>query len=195
MTKAELRARMRGAAAGMEPGTVSEKSARIAERLVRTPFWRDAGAVLVFLSMPGEVDTEPIIRAARAAGKLVAAPRVDGVSMRFHLLPADDGGLETGGLGIRQPPADSPVFDPAAGSPAPRRTLVVTPGLAFDRRKNRLGRGKGYYDRFLRSMRRAAPGRLSAVAVCFGPQLVEEVPSGAADQPVDCVVTEVETVV
>jgi 5-formyltetrahydrofolate cyclo-ligase len=195
MTKVELRARMREAMAGLEPAAVSQKSARIAARLARTAFWRDAEAVLVFLSMPGEVDTAPIIRAARAVGKLVAAPRVEGRSMRFHLFPGQGGGLKTGGLGIRQPPSESRVFDSSATGLKPRGVLAVVPGLAFDRRKNRLGRGKGYYDRFLRSVRTASPGTLTAVAVCFSLQLLDAVPSGAADQRVDCIITEEETVV
>jgi 5-formyltetrahydrofolate cyclo-ligase len=66
------------------------------------------------------------------------------------------------------------------------------PGLAFDRAGNRLGRGKGYYDRFLVRARRGGPG-LAAIGVCLAGQLVAEVPHSALDQRVDGVVTDAET--
>ncbi len=194
MTKAELRGLMRGSLGKMGAGDAAERSELIAARLQRTSFWGNAEAVLSFLSVPGEVDTGPIIRAAVSAGKLVAAPRIEGHAMRFHLLPRARDGLERGGLGILQPAAASPIFDPAMIASKSRGILVVVPGLAFDRLLNRLGRGKGYYDRFLRDARKAAPGRLAAVAVCFSLQLIDAVPFDPADQRVDCIVTEEETV-
>ncbi len=70
---------------------------------------------------------------------------------------------------------------------------MTAPGLAFDRHGNRLGRGKGYYDRFLTRARADWPG-LVALGICFSGQLVDAVPYGSRDRPVDGVVTE-ETVV
>ena len=81
-----------------------------------------------------------------------------------------------------------PVLDLAGAG----KVLVAAPGLAFDRSGNRLGRGKGYYDRFL-TRARAAGARLVVIAVCFSGQLVGEVPHAHDDQPVDGVVTDTET--
>ncbi len=73
------------------------------------------------------------------------------------------------------------------------RPLVAAPGLAFDRDGNRLGRGKGYYDRFLLDARRVSPA-IAVIAVCFSFQLVEAVPHGPSDQRVDGIVTDTETI-
>ncbi len=74
------------------------------------------------------------------------------------------------------------------------RILVATPGLAFDRAGNRLGRGKGYYDRFLAGARGALGRDITAIGLGFSEQLVEEVPHTERDQRLDGVVTERESV-
>ena len=74
------------------------------------------------------------------------------------------------------------------------RVLVAAPGLAFDREGNRLGRGKGYYDRFLARARAAAAG-VSVIGVCLTEQLVTAVPHGERDQRLDGIVTENETII
>jgi 5-formyltetrahydrofolate cyclo-ligase len=72
------------------------------------------------------------------------------------------------------------------------RILVAAPGLAFDRQGNRLGRGKGYYDRFLiRS--RAEARAITVLGVCLSEQIVDTVPHESHDQPLDGLVTERET--
>ena len=78
--------------------------------------------------------------------------------------------------------------------PGGKGVLVVAPGLAFDRGCNRLGRGGGYYDRFLRESRRDPSLGLMAIGVCFAEQIVERVPCDQADQPVDALVTDTEII-
>lgn len=79
------------------------------------------------------------------------------------------------------------VLEPAGTDPAPPASLVLVPGLAFDARGYRLGRGGGYYDRFLESLGHPRP---VLCGVCFACQLVPEVPREAHDARVDYVVTE-----
>ena len=168
----------------------TENSALIADRLRLTAEWARAQVVLCFLSMPQEVDTAPLIAAARAQGKSVAVPRIEGNDIRFVIMPPDAGRLSRDRWGI-------PIPDPAwetldlAHAAGP---LVTAPGLAFDRQGNRLGRGKGYYDRFLCQAREAALD-MAVIAVCFSIQLVPLVPHGQSDQRVDAVVTERETII
>jgi len=169
---------------------LQDASARVAARLVATAAWAGAEAVLTFLSMPGEIDTAPLIAAARAAGKTVAVPLIEEGDIRFVVLPPGVGGPDGKELprdkwGIPVPDVAWAAFDPARAT----RPLVTAPGLAFDRQGNRLGRGKGYYDRFLTRARAACPGTV-ALAVCFSFQLQGEVPHGPRDAPVDGVVTE-----
>jgi 5-formyltetrahydrofolate cyclo-ligase len=64
--------------------------------------------------------------------------------------------------------------------------VVIVPGLAFDRSGHRVGYGRGFYDRFLATLR---PDALT-VGICFSVQLVDEVPHGQGDRPVDLVMTE-----
>ena len=87
--------------------------------------------------------------------------------------------LGPGRYGVPEPPTGAPVHELDSGD------LAVLPGVAFDRRGRRLGRGRGYYDRTFR----AAGGPL-LVGFAADFQVVEEVPTGPTDRPVDAIVTE-----
>ncbi len=192
MTKTEMRRVILGVLSRIDPGDAPARSSAVSRRLAETAEWEAADCVLAFLSLPRELDTRPIIFAARAAGKPVAVPRIQGDDLVFHYMGSESAPLHKGLLGIREPDPSWPAFDPQAITG--ESILVVTPGLAFDRRGCRLGRGKGFYDRFLRGLREAAPGRVTAMAVCFSEQLVPEVPQGPEDELVNAVVTDAETV-
>ncbi len=190
MTKAELRTLMLGRLKGLDPAAVGDASIRISRRLAGTEAWQRSPFILAFLSLRHEVDTRPILEAARAAGKTAAVPAINNDELSFRLLDGGEQDLPTGVLGLRMPDPSWPEIDPGREG----GILVVLPGLAFDRRKNRLGRGKGYYDRFLQRARRQWPGRVQAVAVCFSLQIVGEVPVSPHDISADAVVTEEEVI-
>jgi 5-formyltetrahydrofolate cyclo-ligase len=178
--KAGMRKEMEGRLRAMSRGEIEERSARAAAALAGTPAWRGASTVLAFLSMPQEIDTTTLIAAAHGAGKTVAVPVMEDGEIVFVVMHPGAGPLPRDRWGI-------PVPDPSwrrleltrAG-----RALVAAPGLAFDRQGNRLGRGKGFYDRFLLRARAAAPG-MAVIGIGFAFQLVDEVPHGPADQRVD----------
>ena len=181
---------MLGVLRGIGSADLAARSLRIARRLAETDAWSRADLVLCFLSMPREVDTSGIVSAARAGGKGVAAPRIEGRTIRFLMLPPEAGAPPRDRWGIPEPDPAWTEADLARGG----GVLVVVPGLAFDRACNRVGRGKGFYDGFLREARGLAGERLSAIGVCVREQLVAEVPRDAHDQMLDGVVTEVETI-
>jgi 5-formyltetrahydrofolate cyclo-ligase len=187
MSKAAMRKAMAAYLLGLGSAELAERSRLIAEAVAATEAWAAADTVLSFLSMPHEIDTAPLIAAARAAGKTVAVPRIEGGEIVFVVVPAaaDLAELPRDRWGIPVPDPAWPVLDLARAA----RTLVTAPGLAFDRHGNRLGRGKGYYDRFLRRARAAARS-LIAVGICFSGQVVAEVPTGPGDQRVEGVATE-----
>ena len=184
---------------GLGPAEIEAWSTRIAEYLTATAEWRAADTVLCFLSMPHELDTTPLIAAARAWKKTVAVPLMEAGEIRFVVLPPGAGGHRRELAALRREPAalardrwGIPVPDPAWPAidlARAARPLVAAPGLAFDRLGNRLGRGKGYYDRYLKRARAGARD-LIALGICFSGQVLEEVPHGADDQRVDGVVTE-----
>ena len=175
---------------------IQRKSDLITETLLGSPWWKQSGVVLLFFSIPGEVVTTGIIHAARAEGKLTAAPRVENTEMVFYKFRSLIEGFTVGKYGIREPdPKAVPlVTEYSLQELDTQRCLVVTPGVAFDRSKNRLGRGGGYYDRFLSLLREKRDYAATAVGVCFREQLFDSVPHSVSDQPVDCIITDAETI-
>jgi len=190
MTKAELRARMEGLLAGVNAQDLEQRSIQAARRFTRTEAWNAAEVILCFLSMPAELDSASLISATHAAGKRVAVPRIEGDGIRFFFLPADAGELPRDRWGIPVPRREWEQLSLVPGT----RVVVATPGLAFDRSGNRLGRGKGYYDNFLRGARSALGDELTAIGVCFSEQLVEAVPHTERDERLNGVVTERESI-
>ena len=189
MNKAEMRAAMKRSLTGIGAADLAERSVRVARRLALTEAWSRADTVLCFLSMAHEMDTAAMISGARAQGKTVAVPCIEHEDIRFLIMPPAAGRLPHDAWGI---PVPDPAWLPLDLTRA-ARLLVAVPGLAFDRQGNRLGRGKGYYDRFLAGARRTA-GNLTALGVCLSEQLVDEVPHGDRDQRLDGAVTETETI-
>jgi 5-formyltetrahydrofolate cyclo-ligase len=135
---------------------------------------------VLYCALAGEVPTEGIRRAYLASGACLFYPRVKGRELTFQRHREGDG-WETGPYGILEPPETS-----RSEPPPSRWDIIVVPGLAFDRRGNRLGHGFGYYDRFLGSL----PACVLRVALAFAGQLVPEVPVDAWDVPVHALVTE-----
>ncbi|MFV0497974.1 MAG: 5-formyltetrahydrofolate cyclo-ligase [Candidatus Fimivivens sp.] len=153
---------------------------RIAVRIRSLPSFRRAKTVLVYVSMPIEVDTREIIAKALSDGKRVAVPRcVPGTrEMEFYLIDSLEE-LSPSTFGVLEP-----LPDPARLLRDFSHSICVVPALACDRGGYRLGYGGGYYDRFLRDY----PGEkvLILYKCCF----VAHLWHGRFDVPVDRVVTE-----
>ena len=131
---------------------------------------------MFYVSMDGEVDTVPMIIETLKMGKRVAVPVT--VLSEKKLYPAEISALKElseGHYGIMEPKLES-----IRGVPLEEIDLVIVPGLAFDYKANRLGRGKGYYDRFLKSL----PAKTPCLGLAFDFQVVEDLPVLQHDQPV-----------
>ncbi len=181
--KTELRTAMRRTLESLSEIEVDAHSDAVQEHLFGSALWRDAGGILAFSSLPREVRTDGILTAAREAGKRVALPRVNGDYLVFHEILDDPPRLVRHVWGMQEPATDSPVADVLDPSAWPN-PLVLVPGLAFDGRGHRLGRGRGFYDRFLATM------SATTVGVCFQCQVVPEVPVEELDARVDYLLTE-----
>lgn len=163
------------------PQTVHDLSLAVCENLCDTPVFKKAETLLVYLSTPHEVDSSQIALRAWDLSKRVLAPRVSWEQRR--MLPVEIKSLTSdvrdGIMGLREPVEGMPV-------PVSEIDLVIVPGLGFDPHGNRLGRGRGFYDRFLshRDLRGVSCG------VAFESQFVESIPSGEHDIRVKMLVTD-----
>lgn len=133
--------------------------------------------IAVFRALPGEVDLSEIT--ARHCDRRWVYPRVAGDELVFHVVENPEEDLSPGTMGIREPLPDLPRVEVDVID------AFFCPGLAFDARGGRLGRGRGYYDRMLA---RARPDALK-MGVCFPQQLVPDTFALAYDIPMDGVLT------
>ncbi len=137
--------------------------------------------VALYCALAGEVPTERIRHAYLAAGARLYYPRVTGKGTLAFYPHREGDGWEKGPYGIPEPPSLAGVEPRTKGW-----DIIVVPGLAFDRRGNRLGRGFGYYDRFLGGLPESVP----RVGLAWASQRIPEVPVDAWDVPVHVLVTE-----
>lgn len=156
---------------------LAEWSAQIQAHLEGMAAFRRARTIACYYALPGEVQTEGLIRKWYGR-KAIALPVVRGEDL--WLLPyAGADSVQTGAFGIREPKVL-----PASVSIEKEVELVVVPGVAFDLNRNRLGRGKGFYDRLLATL------PVPTVGLCYGFQLRESLPVEAFDRKMDWVITE-----
>jgi 5-formyltetrahydrofolate cyclo-ligase len=241
-SKPSLRREIKQRLSLLSPDDFRVQGEGAAALLRESPHWARYGAIFLFLSLPGEIDTRPLVETALEAGKRVFAPRIDAAKkgagdMKFYrVFPREDpvardppgacgtcgflppltakisdfraplgarkvehaqnyacslssglishGLLVPGPLGIREPAPLEP------SGPADFPALIVVPGLAFDRQGRRLGRGGGYYDRFLTAIEGTCPGTAGRIiGLCVPSQIVREVPVEPWDHRVDGVCT------
>jgi len=173
--KRQLRTALRAQRKGLSPTEVTTKSRLVAERLFAFPPFLQALTVVLYNADENEVVTEAIWRESLQQGKKVYYPRIttDRENLEFIRRHPDDT-LITGTFGIFIPPGNDLL------SSLQPTDVVLTPGVGFDLRGNRLGRGKGYYDRAFRGV--LAGARRLALAYEF--QVVPEIPAGPDDEQV-----------
>jgi 5-formyltetrahydrofolate cyclo-ligase len=179
--KRALRTELRQLLQSLNVEDISARSLKAAARLCRTEAFEHATSLMLFLPLPGEVDARPIARRAWELGKHVAVPLVSyeqGRMMPIELTGLD-GPMQADRYGVLTPHEGLPV-------PIDALDLVVVPGLAFDHHGRRLGRGGGFYDRFL-----AQPGFHATVCgLGFEEQLLDHVPARGHDIALDMLVTD-----
>ena len=153
-----------------------EKSHEIYEKVVTHPFFFEADSIYCYVDYRREVGTRAIIEKSWEMGKKVAVPKVNGTEMNFYYI-SQFSDLKEGYRGILEPDPQFPASD--------KKALVIMPGAAFDRNRNRIGYGKGYYDKFLRVHQ-----NYSTIAICFECQLVDQIPATDLDIRPDFLITE-----
>lgn len=181
MTKRELRQKLRQLQEATPPELRHERSVAVTRRFLGLGEYTKSETIMIFLSTPAEVDTAQIALQCWSDAKRVLAPRVSWEQRR--MLPMEINSLtsdvQPGLFGLREPLEGMPV-------PVSEIDLVLVPGMAFDEEGNRLGRGRGFYDRFL--AHRDFRGITCALA--FEAQVVDHVPHDDRDIRVQMLVTE-----
>jgi len=183
--KRALRERVLAARDALDPVWRAQASDAIAARIARTEGFVKAQLLLVTLPFRSEWNATLVVRRALAAGKIVAAPRVDAPARMLRAYRVDDldRDIEHGYRGIPEPRAS------CAEVALAHVDWVLVPGVAFDAGGGRLGYGGGYYDRLLPFVAPGAP----RIAGAFDMQVVDAVPTAPHDVAVDFVVTEQRT--
>lgn len=153
------------------------KSKIIKEKLFRTRVFRNAKIVMFYVSFDGEVKTQGMIKEAQKLGKIIAVPVCQKNRMIKPCLLQEEAALVRGPYGIWEPAGKKCLGIPDID-------LVIVPGLAFDKRGSRLGRGKGYYDRFLKGLRK----KTESIGLAFGFQILPNIPTTKQDVGVNKVI-------
>lgn len=172
-----------------------ELSELVCRQVGESSFFSRARSLMVYIAKGGEVDMTPLMELAFDRGLRVCVPAVDWEAGTMSPVEVREVGFarRSGRLGVAEPVAGEP-FDASA------LDLVVLPGLAFDNRGGRLGRGAGFYDRFMAGQwagkgpvnrgDRLAGGRPMACGVCFADQMIPRVPIEEHDVMMDAVASD-----
>ena len=169
--KQSLRVRARHLLTGIDFDLRQAASRKILDQLEGWEPWRTAQTVCAFSALP----CEPDILTPWPATKKMSLPRVVGTTLNLHTIK-HAGQLVAGSFGISEPPSHAPLAEAKAD-------LILVPGLAFDRSGMRLGRGGGYYDRFLVGFEGLRVG------ICFQEVVFDRIPCEPHDVMVDFLAT------
>lgn len=159
------------------------KSNIILDKLSRLNEFKTSRVIMFYVSMLEEVNTLPLLKKVLKEGRVVAVPYVDQKSRSLLSVQITDpeNDLVTGSYGILEPKKHLvDHFDLS------ELEMVLVPGIAFDRTGHRLGRGKGYYDRFLNSL----PKQIRTIGLAYDFQLMDSVPVSDLDVAVHQVITD-----
>ncbi len=181
-TKTELRQKVLTLLREQKEEERLAKSLVILDKLLKKLEFQKALTVLFYAAFDGEVDTFEMMQRAQQLGKRIGLPYI--VRKEKRMIPTVVESIEkdlvAGPYGVKQPRETS---REKTLSPD-ELDLVIVPGLAFDRHNHRLGRGQGYYDRFLKGL----SARIPTIGLAFDFQIVDHLPPKEEhDVPVSCV--------
>lgn len=191
-TKNELRSEVRARKKLFSNEQLEALSLSVMSAVEQIPQVGKASTIMLYSSLPDEVGTRDLLRRLHAAGKRIVLPAVvSDTEMELRVYDGDQS-LREGRYGIMEP----------CGMEFAKYSeidVAIVPGMAFDRQGNRLGRGKGYYDRFLHKLKAmralASPDQdateapIYIIGVCFPFQLYGQIPVDSNDVGMDLVVS------
>lgn len=173
MKKEDIRIRVKAQKSLLSPQEKCEAAKAVFDMLERHAAFMMAENILMYHSLPDELSTLSFID-KWSSRKRFFLPRVNGVNL--DILPYDRSSLRLGAFHIEEPQGDDT-------TDISQIEMVVVPAIAYDRHGNRVGRGKGYYDRLLAST------KATKVGIAYDFQLVDEIDAEPHDVKVDIVIT------
>ncbi|MCH5191015.1 MAG: 5-formyltetrahydrofolate cyclo-ligase [Oscillospiraceae bacterium] len=178
-SKSELRRELISKRHGINGNYRKDCDLKISENIINSPYFERCRQVLLFSSLGDEFDTRYIVNECRARGKRVYYPKcIDRNGHMVFLRVRDGGDLERGLFGISEPKAECEKYAPNPYD------IAIIPALAVDEEFNRIGYGKGYYDRFLLKFNGMS------VCPCYEELSVSKLPTDKYDVKVDAVATQ-----
>jgi len=182
-TKKELRNKILNIRNNMGKEDVLKKSRIIIDKLINSEIYENSKTVFIYMDFKNEVMTSKLIRQMLEENKRVAIPYTD--TIHTVIIPSEvknmESDLKLSSLGYYEP-----IFEKIVPVNLEEFDLVVVPGVVFDENHNRVGFGKGYYDRILNKMRPDT----QIVAIAYEFQVLEEVPCEEHDIKMDRIITE-----
>jgi 5-formyltetrahydrofolate cyclo-ligase len=179
--KKSLRASVLAARDAMPEALRQSAAKAIIERVAALPVYQNAASVMTYMSFGTELDTHGFFDRLLRDGKMAVLPRADRTTkqLSLHRVKGRDD-LVAGVWGILEPKDDLPTV------PITQIDMLLMPGVAFDRKGNRLGYGAGFYDRMLSAAGDKKPVR---VVAAFDEQVVDAVPHDDTDRRIHILVT------
>ena len=176
--KLRVRSELKETAAGFSGTYVTETSRAVCDKVLQSAVFREAAVIFGYLSFRNEISVDAVLEEAQRLGKTVAVPwivsRTEMKAARLETLE----NLPTDRYGIRTAPEPVTLVEPETID------LILVPGAGFAVTGHRMGRGAGFYDRFLATVRSFRLG------ITCDRLLREEIPVDKYDQPVEALVTE-----
>jgi len=179
MTKPAIREIILSRRRSISAADYAEWGRLVQDAFMALPEYQSAGTIALYHAVRGEVPTDSVLVHALSAGKKVYLPAVVGEGLVFRRI-YEHGDLVPGGFRIPEPHAGCTPVDPADIN------LIVVPGVGFDLAGQRIGYGRGYYDRALHMLE--SSGRL--IAFCFEFQLLDSIKADHHDVIMDRIITE-----
>ena len=188
--KQDLRPRMLAELKTQKTETLKVASQRAVHAALNHDWWKMSSDILAYWPMARELDLKDLLYRGIQEKKKVFLPRIQGKYLEFRRWLGNESLLEASSRGFQAILPGAELWSGQADSVF-RPTLVLVPGLAFDRRGGRLGRGGGFYDRFLTTLKKANNSLLLRTLGCgFSVQMVDQVPQDIWDQNLDGLLTE-----
>ena len=156
-----------------------EKSTQIFNKIINTNEYKQAKIVALYKNLASEVDTNELIKHSIRVKKIVALPRVVNNNLEFFKINSLNDKLIKSEFGVEEPIGNKINF-------VNKDTidLMIVPGVCFDKNKNRMGFGKGFYDKYLEET------SIETIGICFFEQIVENIPTTTNDITMNKIITD-----